>query len=213
MKRWWSQRILRFCQRALGSIQLPNYPIARIYLYTWVLAAPLHHILWSNVEQGLKDPYHLFSETEKHQAATIFGFSVALPHLQAEQRVQKNPGQLAGKQPRSRQSSPNRSRSPCTPRRASPQAGSDGNFMKFHQRSPRWTFVLLQAHESCLGESQVELPSAMIYRYQGVSFGIPWSLLIHFTIMKTSGKGIDPSLLIKDCRYHTMNRLPVNTNV
>jgi len=40
---------------------------------------------------------------------------------QAEQRVQKNPGQLAGKQPRSRQSSPNRSRSPCTPRRASPQ--------------------------------------------------------------------------------------------
>ena len=38
------------------------------------LAAPLHHKLWSNVEQGLKDPYHFFSETEKHQASTIFGF-------------------------------------------------------------------------------------------------------------------------------------------
>ena len=104
---------------------------------------------------------------------------MALPHLQAEQRVQKNPVQLAGKQPRSRQSSPNRSRSPCTPRRASPQAGSDGNFMKFQQCSPHWTFVLLQAQESCFGENQVELPSAMIYS----------------------------SILLKVCRYHAMNRI------
>ena len=86
----------------------------------------------------------------------------SLPHLQAEQRVQKNPGQLAGKQPRSRHSSPNRSRSPSTPRRASPQAGSDGNSMKFQPGSPHWTCVLLQAHESCfwrfLGKAKLSCP-------------------------------------------------------
>ena len=171
-----------------------------------VLAAPLHHILWNNVEQGLKDHYHLFSETEKHQASTIFGFSVALPHLQAEQRVQKNPGQLAGKQPRSRQSSPNRSRSPCTPRRASPQAGSDGNFMKSQQCSPHWTFVLLQAHESCLGENQVELPSAIKW----------WTSRRQFcySMITVDSLGKESILrLLKGCRCHAITQLPEYSNL
>ena len=50
-------------------------------------------------------------------------------------KVQKNPGQLAGKQPRSRHSSPNRSRSPSTPRRASPQA-EDGCLRTSYKHVP-----------------------------------------------------------------------------